>query len=270
MCRACADLDKEFHIPRSTPEHLYEEDLSQSQIAERLGCSPATVLRRMEKYGIKARPRGGVPKALVPGEVLQQWSPELAHAVGLVTSDGNLAKQCNLVSFSSTDYELIEIYQQCLRVSVHVVAYTSPVYLPIYTVRLSDPAYRAFLEDVGLTPAKSKTLRPLSVPDEFFRDFLRGCMDGDGHISAYPDRVCPNHCRLRFSLASSSRHFLAWVQDTIARLAKVRGTIYQKQAFALTFTGSKARRLLSWLYYAPDLPCLRRKRAVWRAYIQDN
>jgi len=30
--------------------------------------------------------------------------------------------------------------------------------------------------------------------------------------------------------------------------------------------GSKARLLLEWIYYAPDLPCLERKRAVWEEY----
>ena len=32
--------------------------------------------------------------------------------------------------------------------------------------------------------------------------------------------------------------------------------------------GSKARRLLEWIYYAPDLPCLERKRAVWERYLR--
>ena len=40
---------------------------------------------------------------------------------------------------------------------------------------------------IGLTPAKSLTLRPLAVPDSVFADFLRGCIDGDGSVVVYAD-----------------------------------------------------------------------------------
>jgi hypothetical protein len=45
-----------------------------------------------------------------------------------------------------------------------------------------------WLAEVGLTPAKSLTLGPLTVPDENFADFFRGCLDGDGSIVTYIDR----------------------------------------------------------------------------------
>ena len=35
-----------------------------------------------------------------------------------------------------------------------------------------------------MTPEKSLTLGPLAIPDEYFPDFFRGCIDGDGSIFA--------------------------------------------------------------------------------------
>ena len=55
-----------------------------------------------------------------------------------------------------------------------------PPYKEQYHVIFSDHVYRARLEAIGLTPNKSKTLAPLAIPDEYFRDFLRGEFDGDG------------------------------------------------------------------------------------------
>ena len=166
---------------------------------------------------------------------------------------------------------MIETYQQCLQVSVHVVTIRREGYSPCYCVWLSDPAYRGFLEDVGLTPAKTKdrTLGPLKIPDEFFRDFFRGVVDGDGTIRIRTDKRRPNSRHLEVSVPSVCRPFLVWIRDTTTRLAATEGAIYRRPwLFVLMFTGSKASRLLSWLYYAPDLPCLQRKRVVWEAYIQ--
>lgn len=271
LCPACAALDRAFQIPRSTLERLYcDEGLSQRQIAERLGCGRETVRRRMKEYDIEVR---RPPRILVPEEVLREWSPELAYVVGLVATDGCLKKGSNRVSFPSTDYELIENYQQCLGVSLRVYTDPDTGYLPLYRVILNDPAYRAFLEEVGLTPAKTKdrTLGPFRIPDEYFRDFLRGVIDGDGSIGVCTDRRYPNSRWIRVGLTSVCRSFLVWIRDTVTRLAAVEGTIYPKgTGFRLVFTGRKVCRLLSWLYYAPDLPCLHRKRDVWEAYMRDR
>jgi len=83
-----------------------------------------------------------------------------------------------------------------------------------------------------LTPAKSLTLRPLVIPDEYFADFFRGCVvDGDGSVVVYTDRYHtakkPRYVyeRLDVSLVSASRPFLEWAQDSVLRIAQVRGTI---------------------------------------------
>ena len=47
--------------------------------------------------------------------------------------------------------------------------------------------------------------------------------------------------------------------------------LYQRQlcgTWTLVYYGSRGQRLLEWLYYAPDLPCLERKRAVWERYLR--
>jgi hypothetical protein len=130
-----------------------------------------------------------------------------------------------------------------------------------------------WLLGIGLTPAKSLTLGPLAVPDEFFPDFLRGCIDGDGSILRYVDRyhVAKKESyvyeRLYLSLVSASRRFLEWMQTTNERLIGVTGSINVKKkphcrpVYVLRYAKRESLIVLPWMYYAADLPCLARKRA---------
>jgi hypothetical protein len=132
---------------------------------------------------------------------------------------------------------------------------------------------------IGLTPRKSLTLGRLAVPDEYFADFLRGCIDGDGTILVYTDsyhaarKPAYVYRRLYVSLVSASRPFLGWIQDTVARLLAVRGTINEKPGrhdrpvWVLRYAKRDSLRLLPWLYGEPAGPCLARKRARAEPFI---
>src|SRR5215813_12786378 len=51
-----------------------------------------------------------------------------------------------------------------------------------------DRALYVWLSEIGLTPAKSLSLGPLAVPDQYFADFFRGCIDADSSVLVYIDR----------------------------------------------------------------------------------
>ena len=125
---------------------------------------------------------------------------------------------------------------------------------------------------LGLTPAKSLTIGPLDIPDRYFADFFRGCIDGDGSIVTYVDRYNtpknPKYVydRLFVSLTSASPAFLRWIQrsilcstdspDTWAR-GEVRA---RREMWHLRYGKRDSVHLLQWMYDAPDVPALRRKR----------
>ena len=276
LCPVCAGNEK-VCISKETLVHLYhDEGLSLPEISDRLGCGAATVLSRMEEYGIERRLPGSVPQVLVPEEVLRRWSPELAYVAGMITADGSLERGRNEVGFYSTDYQWIEVYLALLQINAPVHEKPLESGKTLYTVEFSDPNYRAFLERIGLTPAKSteRTLGPLNVPDTFFCDFLRACIDGDGGIYSYP-RKSKDYFTLRARLYSSCRPFLAWAREMVKRLIGLEATgLYCSKPngvlWVLVYGGFRARQLLEWIYYAPDLPCLERKRAVWERYVHSR
>jgi DNA-binding Lrp family transcriptional regulator len=260
----------EHDVPQELLETLYhDKELTQAEIAERLGCSVTTVCKRMTGYGLEARPFGPVAAGAVPDDVTWEWTPEFAYAVGLITSDGTLPKQnTNDVVFASTDRDLHDAYQYCLGVCVPVKE--SPRgngRKTLYATTITNQRLRSLLEDIGLTPAKSKTLGPLDVPDRFFRDFFRGCVDGDGSVMILKF----DHRRyLGVLLVSGSERFIRWVRATIKRLMEVEGGLYrnQRDVWRLDYSYRKGREIAEWMYYKPDLPCLERKRSRYEEFLR--
>jgi hypothetical protein len=172
------------------------------------------------------------------------------------------------VVFASADRELRDVLQHCLGVAVAVrerPRERAP--RAIYVATITSPRLRHLLEEIGLTPAKGRAPRSLAVPDEFFRDFFRGCMDGDGSVTmhGFGHRRC-----LTVRLYSGSRQFIWWIYAAVVRLAKIRGRLYRNRqgVWRLEYSSRKGKALLDWMYYRPDLPCLRRKRARYEAYLR--
>ena len=150
-------------------------------------------------------------------------------------SDGNLQASSNEVRLVSTDRQIVDLSHCRGRAfarttsrrrggltpgatPVHLRVERQPPYKEQYHIIFSDYVYRARLEQIGLTPNKSRTLGPLQVPDPFFRDFLRGEFDGDGCWSAYRR---PKRNALLGIFTSGSQAYLEWLQEGIRRLAGI-------------------------------------------------
>jgi hypothetical protein len=72
--------------------------------------------------------------------------------------------------------------------------------------------------------------------------------------------------RLYVTLVSASRPLLDWMQTTIRRLVGVSGVIERSRRngrqpiWVLRYAKRESIRSLRWMYYAPSIPCLARKR----------
>lgn len=248
-----------------------EEGLTAEAIASRLGCGASTVYRRLARLGVPRRGRGPAPRSRTD---FSAWSAPLAYAVGLIATDGNLSKDGRHMTLTSKDEDLLDTARVCLGLKVSVTSHRSRSGGRLHRLQWSDRACYAWLASIGLMPAKSLRLGPLQIPDELFADFLRGCIDGDGSIITYTDRYNtfknPKYVyeRLFVELFSASRPFLVWIHATLARLCHLRGAIITRELeppnhaiSVLKYAKRDSIQLLRWIYYAPNLPCLERKRA---------
>ena len=153
------------------------------------------------------------PRRLAVAEVEEPLSEDDFYAAGLIWSDGHVPESPNLVWFSNTDPSLLDWMREYMgdaRFEKHRKP-ARPQHAPLSKICLSGPKLRAKLEAIGV-PRGDKlnaTLdfsRVLRSPAGHARAFLRGVIDGDGHVR--PDGIV---------IASASPSFRAVIRQLVAR-----------------------------------------------------
>ena len=132
--------------------------------------------------------------------------------------------------------------------------------------------YVAKLKAIGITENKSKTLTLPGVPDDFFFDFLRGYIDGDGTV------LFTKQGGLLVKVVTGSPNILDDLSDTITKLLGVErhnpATRTQKHWqtktmctwYEIIYCGQCATAICEAIYsHCGDL-CLLRKRNNFLAY----
>lgn len=238
------------------------------ELASHYGCGETTIRRRLDELRITTFNRGPRPK---PDNSSPTWSPELAYAVGMITTDGNLSKDGRHLTVTSCDYQVLETVRQCLRLNVRITPQLRWVRI-YYRLQWSDRSLYDWLVGIGLMPAKSHKLGSLKVPQEYFADFLRGVIDGDGTIQIYTDRSNTKkkekyvYERLSVIIFSASRSFLEWLQRRIALSLFTTGAVIEKKHrvgrrpfWILKYAKHDSTLLLNWIYDLAPQPRLERK-----------
>lgn len=201
------------------------------------------------------------PKA--KGSVHIGWTKEFAYAIGLLTADGCLSKDGRHIDFTSKDRQLILIFKRCLGLRTKVSVKKSGSGNWSFHTQFGDVLFYRFLRDIGLTPAKSKTVSALNIPRKYFSDFLRGYFDGDGTSFSYYDPIFTNSYRFYISFISASPKFINWLQKRTRSELGINGHLSRSSGsnyVQLRFSKREALVLAKHMYRnAPAGTCLRRK-----------
>lgn len=210
-----------------------------------------------------------MPKQKLPFKDFK-WSPHLAYAVGLLVTDGCLSKDGRHITMRSAEPPLLNTFKKCLSLK-NKIGFTNGQ--RGYRVQFGSVQFYNWLLSIGLFPAKTYDIGEVKIPNELFRDFLRGHLDGDGNIMNYEDRYnvyrgrryVNNRLFVRFISASESH--IVWLRAKISELAGVNGALIKEQRpgvnrvpiWEIKFAKKESIKLLKWVYYQPYLPSLRRK-----------
>ena len=171
-----------------------------------------------------------MPKPKLPDKDFK-WTSQLAYAVGLLTTDGNLSKDGRHIVMRSTDTQLLETFKDCLHISDKITETFDNGFgkKRMYRIQPSKVQLYRWLLKIGLTPAKTYTIGALAIPNEFFRDFLRGHLDGDGSITIYKDyyntKKNPKYVydRLWLRFISASEKHITWLRARKTELTGMKG-----------------------------------------------
>lgn len=204
--------------------------------------------------------RGLKPKRKVKIE----WSANFAYAIGLLATDGNVSSSGRHVSLVSKDIEQIENLQTCLGIRRKVgIVYSGYNGAPAFRIQIGSVELHRFLRSIGMHPAKSKTMESLAIPDDFFFDFLRGVIDGDGHSYSYMDPRWRSSFMFYVGISSAAPVFLSWIQETCRRLIGIQGHIsksVRSSCAQLRYAKAEAVILVGKLYVSEGAVCLSRKK----------
>lgn len=206
--------------------------------------------------------RGPKPGFNAKRRIAEEWSPNLAYAVGLLATDGCLSPPY-LIDLTSKDREQLENFRHCVGIDLKITKKYSGgrEYLRI---QFKNTLFYSFLISIGLTPAKSKTLGRLAIPEKYFFHFLRGVFDGDGSTYSYWDPRWKSSFMYYLCFASASKVFIDWLRETVEEQLSVRGHITSARrniCYQLKYAKSDSLKILQRMYRdAPKSTFLSRKR----------
>jgi len=226
-----------------------------------------------------------MPRKKLPDKNFK-WTPELAYVIGLITTDGCLSNDGRHIIMRSSDIQLLKTFKDCLNLNNKISRSKNDGWAtkPSYRVQFGNVQFYRWLLKIGLFPAKTYTIGKIKVPDKYLRDFLRGHLDGDGSIITYKDywNTFKNpkyiYIRLYISFMSASKKHMLWLRESINRIISLKGStekrkpnrLYQTTSiYNLKFAKKESLKLLSWIYYNPEVPCLKRKRKIADKFIKE-
>lgn len=195
------------------------------------------------------------------GKIKIVWSADFAYAIGLLTADGCLSKDRRHIDFTSKDKPQAILFKKCLGIKTKIgIKYSGSGRLA-YRVQCGDVLFYKFLMSIGLTPAKSKTIQHVLVPDKYFSHFLRGYFDGDGTSYSFYDSVFSKSYRFYVSFLSASPPFIHWLREQIYKTLGILGHLnaYSGSDYLQLKFAKRESIIICNYMYGEGGSCLKRK-----------
>ena len=214
-------------------------------------------------------PRGGSSRYKINKDFFKKWSKEMAYVLGFLYADGCIidaldSSRTRYFSFFSRDKDLLNDIKRILQ-SDHPLRYRAPrkkkypdgkIYesKEAYLLRIASKEMYADLENLGLMPNKSKTIKfPDFIPNKYFSHFTRGYFDGDGcvHISTVKNKNGQRvFKKLNVIFTSGSKLFLEGLNNNLEKSTTVslKNINYSHRAYQLRYCTKDSIELFKFLY----------------------
>lgn len=215
-------------------------------------------------------------------QVFHNYDAISYYLLGVFMTDGNVDRWEQACSITSTDRDWLKAIGNiiCPGKPLYKRNYTECWDLVIHSVEICK-----WLISNNCTPNKSLTIQLPIIPDQYFFDFLRGVIDGDGciHIGKQPTHAIVRKFSVFF--VSASKHFVSTIHDKLSsfeisssihisratqlpcsQLVQGRAVIMKHDMYRLTINGRAAVKMCE-LLYVNATTCLERKRNNFKEYL---
>ena len=271
-------FSKHFRITPEDFNHRYWElGQSMNEIAAEFGSQGFKLRRHVVKAGIPIKTKqrayndrmesGKCRKYFFNEDFFNEWSPAMAWTLGLIASDGNINQQMYRTVFASNDMELIHKYASLLKYTGPITTNNSGCPL----VRLSSKKMAHKLVELGITPAKTHTLKYPYIPQHLDSHFIRGFFDGDGNVNINHSGNIPH---LRFAITTVAQEFASGLSAKLTQhglehaVYRIQAQGNRKPRYNIHAGAFNAIGFFRFIYQdCPMNLCLERKRKVYQDYI---
>jgi hypothetical protein len=184
---------------------------------------------------------------------LQLTGSDLWYVVGLITTDGSLSCDRRHIDITSKDRQLLKTVKFVASLKNRVTDKWNGRGQKSYHITIGNRKFYDYLMSIGLMPNKSLILGPVDVPPEYFVDFLRGVIDGDGSIRTWTH---PTNFGKQWSLRvySGAERFIHWLRAVIKEQLRVTGSVHvndtkDNPCWILKYGKMAAREICRQCYY---------------------
>jgi hypothetical protein len=209
------------------------------------------------------------------------WTPNMAYVLGFFAADGYMTvnkRGAHFWDIGITDKDLLlgikSVIQAEHKISVCVRKGNEKT---LYRLQIGSKEMFNDLLTLGFTQGKTKSLAVPEVPAIYFRDFVRGYFDGDGHVwtgYVHKDRLKITHTMIT-GFTSCSHEFLLELKRRLRLFFLFKGTLRKdkkKNFCRLIYSVKDSMKLYDFMYNHPildlDALFLERKRVVFEKFLK--
>lgn len=187
---------------------------------------------------------------------------DMAYVLGVFMSDGYLTKKTSgnlFLCLKLNDKDLLETIKALMKFEGSVCgAGLTQSGNQSYKIEISDSKIISDVQKWGIVERKTLTAKfPIELPQEYWRDFIRGIFDGDGCVHLSKDKRRKSSY-LRQCVFLGTRDILSYIPNLMELEDKV--VEYKKICRLAYYKLSDLQKIFDVLYYSDDAPCLQRKK----------
>jgi len=236
---------------------LYLNGLSMDKIAIMYNVSKTPIIRILKKHNVESRDDSHKGRLYSIDESYFETidTPNKAYILGLFYADGMNKEDSGLIKIELQErdkniiYRINEELKSNYPIKKHELSKKNPNHQDTYCLQFVNRKISHDLAKLGVIQNKSLKLSfPTFLPKELVRDFIRGYLDGDGHI---------RWAKTRFITICSTPLFCsaleAFLSDELGIESRIHNTKNENTKVLHVFKIWQIKKLLTYLYEDSDL-----------------
>lgn len=222
------------------------------EIALKIGMSVSGTHKLIERVGLKEI-------EINYNRTVNEFVEENEHwfyFVGLMLADGAISNNTIEINLSIDDKQILDDIANWLNLKTEVHVYKSPSNRksskPRCFIAFNSKVIISRLRYYGLSERKTGKEDYCNIPDEYYLDFLRGFMDGDGCTSGRRVALYSNESLIRK------------IEEDVHRLTGIHGCVgyCSSLVWRVTYTKKNSRTLYQRMYKENSLFLVRKEQSL--------